>query len=275
LAKQDPATLKKFASLLKKSLAAFKGEDPPPRDPVAQLIVSFLQWNTTRHKAEDAFTALMAEMIDVNDLRVSHLHELVAVIGEDYPDAMLRIIRLRETLNEVYKREHDIQMHSVAGKGKKDQRTYLDTLSGITPYVAAQVTLLSFGGHAMPVDEKLCALLIAEGCLNAGTTPADAESHLTRQIKAGDALEAHLALQAWADKRKMPAAAVAAPPPKKAPAAKPAAATAKKPVAAKKITKKTKTTKAPKTAKTTKTTKTTKKKVVKKTTKKKAVRKKK
>lgn len=231
MAKQDPATAKKFASLLKKARSAFKGEDPPPRDPVAQLIVSFLQWNSTRHKAENAFTALMAEMLDVNDLRVSHPHELVEIIGDDYPDAGNRMIRLRESLHEVYKREHDIHMHSVAGKGKKEQRAYLDTLPGIAPYIAAQVTLLSFGGHAMPIDDKLCALLIAEECLAEGTDPVEAESYLTRQIKAGDALEAHLALQAWADKRKTPAA-------KPAPAKK-AAKTTKKKTAKKPATKKT------------------------------------
>ena len=202
--KQDPATTKQFSSLLSKSLDSYKAEDPPPRDPVAQLIVGFLQWNATAAQAEDAFTALMDQMIDVNDLRVSHPHELVEVIGEDYPQASVRTIRMREALREVYRREHDIQMHSISGKSKKEQRAYLDTLPGVTPYVAAQVTLLSFGGHAMPVDDKLCALLIDEKCLGQGTTPADAESHLSRQVKAGDALEAHLALQAWADKKSIP-----------------------------------------------------------------------
>lgn len=203
--KQDPATAKKFAALLSKAQSGYKAEDPPPREPVTQLVVSFLQWGATRKEAEDAFTRLMEVMIDLNDLRVSHPHELLGLIGEEYPEGTQRIIRLRESLNEVYKREHDIQMNTVAGKGKKEQRAYLDTLPGITPYVAAQVTLLSFGGHAMPVDEKLCDLLIEEGCLDDGTDPADAEAYLIRLIKAGDALEAHLALQAWADKRKAPA----------------------------------------------------------------------
>lgn len=215
MAKQDPATARKFTALLKKCITANKGEDPPPRDPVAQLIVSFLQWDATRGQAEDAFVSLMAAMIDVNDLRVSHPHELVQIIGEDYPNATLRMVRLRESLHEVYAREHDIQMHSISGKGKKEQRAYLDTLPGITPYIAAHVTLLSFGGHAMPIDDKLCALLISEECLDEGTTPEEAEAYLVRQVKAGEALEAHLALQAWADKRKLPAAAKA-----KAPAVK-------------------------------------------------------
>lgn len=196
------AAAKKFSALLKKCLAAYKGEDPPPRDPVAQLVVGFLQYNAKRDQAEDAFAALMDEMIDINDLRVSHPHELVGIIGDDYPSAAERIIRLRESLNNVYLREHDIQMNSISGKGKKEQRTYLDTLPGITPYVAAQVTLLSFGGHALPIDDNLCAALIEEGCLEPDTTPDHAEGSLLRQVKAGDALEAHLALQHWVDHRK-------------------------------------------------------------------------
>jgi len=200
VSKQADAAGKKFTALLKKAVAAYRGEDPPPRDPVAQLVVGFLQWRSTRRAADDAFVALMGELIDINDMRASHAHELVAIIGEDYPDAVERIIRLKQALHGVYLREHDVQMHSIDGKGKKEQRAYLDSLYGMTPFAAAQVTLLSFGGHAMPVDEKLIMMLEREGALPENLDAAAAESFLLRQIKAGDALEAHLALQAWVDK---------------------------------------------------------------------------
>ncbi len=201
MAKQDPATAKNFETLLKRCLAEYDGGEAPPRDPVAQLIVGMLQWNATRDEAEDAFATLMAAFIDTNDLRVSHPHELVELLGEDYPEAAQRVVRLRQALDMVYRREHDIHMNSIAGKSKKEQRLYLDTLPGVPPFVAAQTTLLSFGGHAMPVDDRLCALLIAEGCLDEGTSVVEAESYLARQVKAGDAAEAHLALQAWADEQ--------------------------------------------------------------------------
>jgi len=223
LAKQDPATAKKFAALLKKALGAYDGEDPPPRDPVMQLVVSFLQWDATRHEAEEAFTRLMDGLIDINDLRVSHPHELREMIGVDYPNVVERILRMCQSLHDVYLREHDIQMNSVAGKGKKEQRAYLDGLTGIPPFVAAQVTLLSFGGHAMPIDQKLCDALIEEGCLDEGTSPVEAEAYLVRQVKAGDGLEAHLALQHWSDHRKPSGAAA-----KKTAAKKPASRPKKK-----------------------------------------------
>ncbi len=200
MSKQADDAGKKFTALLKKALAAYSGEDPAPRDPVAQLVVGFLQWRSTRRAAEDAFVALMGELIDINDMRASHAHELVGIIGEDYPDATERIIRLKQSLHGVYLREHDVQMHSIAGKGKKEQRAYLDSLYGMTPFAAAQVTLLSFGGHALPVDEKLIMLLEREEALPENLDASAAEAFLLRQIKAGDALQAHLALQAWVDK---------------------------------------------------------------------------
>ena len=203
MAKQDPATAKKFETLLKKCLAAWDGEEAPPRDPVAQLIVGMLQWNATREEADDAFAVLMDAYIDTNDLRVSHLHELVDLLGEGYSEATQRVIRLKQALDMVYRREHDIHLNSIASKSKKEQRLYLDTLPGVPPFVAAQTTLLAFGGHAMPVDDRLCALLINEGCLDEGTNVVEAEAYLVRLVKAGDAVDAHLALQHWADQQEV------------------------------------------------------------------------
>ncbi len=206
MAKKTPSgNVTKLNALLRKARAAAKSvEEPPAREGAAQLTVSFLNFNATRKQAEDAFARLMNELVDLHELRVSHPHELVAIIGENYPAAYDRILRLREALQAVYQREHDVSLKKVAAKGKREQRTYLDSLPATPPYVAAAVSLLSFGAHALPVDDKLCVLMIGEGVLDEDATPADAESFLTKNLKAGDALDAHLALQAWADKRKAP-----------------------------------------------------------------------
>lgn len=250
MAKKSPTgNPTKLKSLLRKAKAAAKNvEEPPACDPVAQLVISLLNFNATRRQAERAFTAMMNELVDLHDMRVSHPHELVALIGEKYPGAYDRVLRIREALNAVYQIEHDLVIKSVASKGKKEQRAYLDALPAVPPYAAAQVLLLSYGGHAMPVDDKLCVLLISEGVMPEDATPADAESFLARNIKAGDALGAHLALQAWADKRKGPASARpvttrtatadARSAKKKAPARKKTAAATKKNTATKKTTKK-------------------------------------
>jgi len=197
--KQDAKQAKAITSLVKKLVTRFKPEEPPVTDPIVQVVLSFLNWNTSTRKAEDAYGKLMEEFVDINELRVSSIDQIVTIIGEDYPEARPRIARMREALHEIFLREHALSTATLAALNKKDQRAYLDTLPGMTPYVAAQVMLLSFNGYAMPVDEKLVLLLEREGCVDEGMSPAEVEAALLKQIKAAEALQAHLALQAWSD----------------------------------------------------------------------------
>lgn len=205
--KADSNAVKKLTSLLEKLKSAYSPQEPPASEPVTQLVVGFLQWQATVAQAEAAFTTLMEPLVDINELRVSHDYELIDIIGPAYPLAEARVARLRESLNEIYVREHAVATHSIASRGKKEQRAYLDSLPGMTPYVAALVTLISFGGHAMPVDEKLVELLADQGIVDAETPCDEVESFLLRQIKATEALESHLLLQAWADDKNPPGTA--------------------------------------------------------------------
>ncbi|MEM9294493.1 MAG: hypothetical protein AAGA57_01710 [Planctomycetota bacterium] len=199
---KETAESKALAALLKKLLGAAKGQPPDRREPIEQLVLSMLQWESTRKQAEAAYDAWLAGVSDLNELRVSFDHELIEVLGEDYPRGPERVRRMRESMHEVFIREYDWRMASLDERNKRDQREYLDTLPGLPPYAAAGVMLLSLGGHALPVDGKLRRLLEAEGALPEGLSDGEAESWLLRQIKAGEALSAHHALQCWADGRK-------------------------------------------------------------------------
>jgi len=210
--KHEPAQIKKLNALIRRLKARHKNLEAPAYEPTTQLVIAFLQADASRRKAEQAYDALMEHMVDNNELRVSHTREIVEVIGETYPRAHWRVERMLESLNEVYLREHDHKMKKAASLTKKEQRHYLDTLPGITPYVSASVMLLCFGGHAIPVDNKLVALLAREGAINEDLTPGQVEAMLLRQFKAGDpSVEAHLLLQAWSDGCKTPASVLDAP----------------------------------------------------------------
>lgn len=200
MAKTDTKKQEKaFATVLKKAQSAWSGEEADELEPIAELVFSFLMWNATAKQADTAFGKIMAQVVDLNELRISLTNEIIEMIGVRYPDANTRVIRMLQSMMEIYEREYDYKMSSVPARNKREQREYLDTLPGMTPFVAARVSLLSFGAHAMPVDDRLLTLLIKADVFEEGTTPADAESWLTRQVKAGDAMEAYLALQEWAD----------------------------------------------------------------------------
>lgn len=197
--KDDSTFAKKFTALMKKICKTYKSDDEMGLEPTAQIIVSFMEWNATNAMALEAFDALMQDMVDHNDIRVSLPQEVVSVIGEDYPLAFERCCRMNETLHELYNREHGVTINSLKGKNKKQIKTYFETMPGITPYIVSQMLLVCYGAHAIPLDEHMLALLKVEEVVHEDCTLVQAQSFCDRHIKATDALKTHHAMRAWAD----------------------------------------------------------------------------
>ena len=112
--------------------------------------------------AQEALAALQDEFVDYNEMRIGMSDELAELLPKRYPLAGERCQRLRAALNTVFQREHRLSLASLAESPKRESRAYLDSLEGITPFVASRVTLLGLGAHAFPVDQRLVAVL-AEG----------------------------------------------------------------------------------------------------------------
>jgi len=197
--KNESTYAKKFKSLFNRLKKKYSAEPHEPFEPVTHLVVSMLQWNSTREAALAAHDRLMQELVDNNDLRVCHPHEIVEMIGRDYPQVEERAARLREILQEIFLREHATSLQSLEDKPKKEVRAYLESLPGMPSCVAAEVTLLCFGGHAFPVEERLLALLREEKVVDPEATLSVVQSFLERQIKAGTAVHAHAVLCRWVE----------------------------------------------------------------------------
>ena len=198
--KNESTFSKKFATFLKRAAKAGSVDmDHSDLDAVGHLVTAFLQWESTTTAAATAYKRLMARVVDYNDLRVSHPQEVKAMVGPRYPKADERVCGLLAALQEIYVREHAVTLDGLAGKAKKEVRAYLVGLPGTPSYVAAQVTLLCFGGHAVPVDDVLVQLLKREKVVDDEATCQQVESFLERQIRASDAVESHAVLRAWAD----------------------------------------------------------------------------
>lgn len=203
-------------------------EDHPFADPIlAELLYAFLAWEAGDKKAAPAPAKLAATCIDANELRICLPSEIVGALGTSYPKAAERAERIRATLNDIFDREHDVTLASLARVGKREARQYLDSLEGIPPYVAARTALIALGCHAFPVDDRLRKLLTAEGCLPEDESTDSASGWIERQLRAGEAPAMFLALEQWAADHK-PAAR----------SKKKTSRSAKKPTTRKKTTKK-------------------------------------
>ena len=188
-----------LAHLLQEICEVHRAEPPTPQDPVTQLIAGFLQWNAPRRSAVAALGRICRAMVDHNELRVSHEHEIVALLGSNYPYAQERSARMREALQETFVREYAVSLDSLAERSKRDVRAYLASLPGITPYVTAYVTLVSFKGHAVPVDDRLAELLRSENVVGPNATLEQITSFLEHHIRANTTLQMHASLQDWVD----------------------------------------------------------------------------
>ena len=197
--KNAGAYAKKFDALMRRIKARHRAEPIEPAEPVSQLILAFLEWNASRQGAAAAFQRIMSQCVDINELRVSYPHEIVAMLGNRYPMGQERAERIRETLNDIFERKQLLTLDFLKRKPKREVRACLDNLPGMPPYVAAQVTLLCFDGHAIPVDDQLSDLLTEAEAVAPDASLQEIEAFLERYIRADDAIETHNILRAWVD----------------------------------------------------------------------------
>lgn len=190
---------KKLTALLKKLPPGASTDFPDDDDPVATLVASFLMWESSTAAAREAYGRIAQAIVDFNDLRVSMPVEIAEWLGDDSPLNLERCQRLRAALRNVYLREHEVSLAALADTGKREVKKYIESIEGVPPYVSARTLLMAFDAHAIPVDEQLRSRLIEEGVCDEDADVHELSAWLSRQIKASDAREAHLALQAWID----------------------------------------------------------------------------
>ncbi len=191
---------KRLRSVLRKvNVPADDDGSPQPTDPLEQLLFAFLLWETTLRQADQAYNRLKRRIVDYNDLRVSDPTEIAQAIGERYSRIDERALRLRSVLREIYLREHGMSLESLKEMSKRDARTYLDSLTGMVPFVSASVVLLSLGGHAVPVDEQLVNRLKRDKVIEADAEFDEVRSFLEREIRSAEALDVAMQLRAYVD----------------------------------------------------------------------------
>ncbi|MEO0483657.1 MAG: hypothetical protein AAF138_08525 [Planctomycetota bacterium] len=204
MSKSDDET--KALNQLLKQLKSEHGDatpSPPPEAPedadplLHQLVFSILLWETTSNQAATAHKRLLAAVVDYNELRICLPDDLVQIMGDRVAIVRERAVRLRSTLNAVYEREHALTLEPLASMGKREARTYLETLEGCPRFAAARVVMLELGGHAAPVDDRLHALLVRQGLIPDGADIDTATAWLERKIRAADGSTPFHLLEAW------------------------------------------------------------------------------
>jgi hypothetical protein len=177
----------------------YSPEPLPERSAIEELIHATLLWESTSARADRAYKRLIDGFVDLNELRVSRPDEVVELLGKTYPLADERSRRLLDSLNAIYQIEHAVSLDAAAAAGKRDARKYLEAIESLPPFVVARVVVFRFDGHAVPLDQRTLGALIAAGVFEEGTDLERAVGQAERMIKATEAQEVALLLQAWTD----------------------------------------------------------------------------
>ena len=190
---------KAINSLLASLEAQYGAPEAVERDPIEEIVFSFLLWESATNRAEHALKRLLDSSLDLNELRVTRPEDVSQLLGKTYPLADERADRMHAALNDLYNREHAVSLETAVAMPKREGRKYVESLDGIPPFVAARVALMVLGAHAVPLDERTLKRLVEAGVADEDADLESTAARLERHIKAADGARAHGLLQAWSE----------------------------------------------------------------------------
>jgi hypothetical protein len=174
--------LQRLCSRLPRELGVVK--EPEKTDPLTELVLACLAAPGSETRARAALNRLRGQFVDFNELRVARVDEVADVLGRQYGPSKEVGLQLLNLLRQVFAQQDTMDLTSLNEGGKRDARTFLQQLEGMTPYVLARVVLNSLGGHAFPLNESILTMLRAEEAIDPQADAADVQAFLERQIPA-------------------------------------------------------------------------------------------
>ena len=163
-----------------------KEEKPKPKqtmEPLHALVRGAMSFDVSDARAEDAMKAINREFVDLNELRVATDLEIQELLGTRYPLIEKRVAMITLSLNNIFEREHTLNLDRLKTAKKPEVRSFLRDLPDVHPFVEAYVMLFGFDAPAVPVDEEMLAHLQAEGLADENTTLLDLQKTLEHAVK--------------------------------------------------------------------------------------------
>lgn len=185
-------------SLFKKLLKEHKPEPREPMDPLKALVRGAMSFDVSDHRADEAMKAIEKEFVDLNELRVATDLEIQELLGQRYPAIERRVAMITQSLNNIFEREHTLNLDRLKTISKRDARAFLRELPDVHPFVEAYVMLYGFDGHAVPLDDQMLEFLRGEEIIDEQTNLEDSQRFVEHHIKHEESHNFFVALRAAA-----------------------------------------------------------------------------
>lgn len=131
---------------------------PPELSVLDHLLIAVIQEGTSFRRALDTYQQVLASFHDLNELRVSHPLEVEERL-DGIPDKQSKARRILDILQFVFETTYSFDLESMKRKPLKQAQRQLSKITGTNLFVVAATVQRSLGGHAMPIDEAMGAIL--------------------------------------------------------------------------------------------------------------------
>jgi endonuclease III len=182
-------------SLYRKLMREHKPEPRQAQDALRALVHSAMSYDVPETKAQDAMKAIEKEFVDLNELRVATDLEIQELLGVRYPQIERRVAMITQALNNIFEREHTMNLERLKTISRRDARNFLRELPEIHPYVEAYVMLFAFDGHCFPIDDRMLEYLRDEEIVDEKTSLDDAQKFVEHHLTAEQCYELFMALR--------------------------------------------------------------------------------
>jgi hypothetical protein len=185
-------------SLCKKLVKEHKPAEREPQDALWAMVRGAMSYDVPDSRVTEAIKVIEREFVDLNELRVATELEVQDLLGQRYPQIEQRVKICTTAMNAIFEKEHTLSLDRLKTISKRDARGFLRELPEMTPFVEAYIMLMSFDGHAFPMDEQMLEYLREEEILEDETPLEDAQKFVEHHLKADDLYPFYVALRAAA-----------------------------------------------------------------------------
>ena len=188
----------KFIDTVLERLAA-KYECPLPQGlkVLDHLVLGILQEGTSFTEALRGYKRLLTNFHDVNEIRVSHPHEIEEALV-DLAHKEVKARRLLHALQYVFEITYTFDLESMRRKPIKQAQKQIGKIHGVNDFVLGAVVQRALGGHALPIDQAMVDMLTEVGLVEPGVDVASARAGLESAVAKAKGIDFCLLVSHWA-----------------------------------------------------------------------------
>jgi len=174
---------RKTMSLLKKKYGAAARKQGLPV--LETMLFACCLENASPAQAESAYARLLNGFHDLNEIRVSSLHELEPIFsGLEAPE--WRALRVKASLQFVFESTYSFDYESLKRKTHDLAAKQLAKIRQLSPFIRSYVLQNSLDGHVLPIDDRMHDVLVWLGLADANSTAEHSGEVLRPFIRKSD-----------------------------------------------------------------------------------------